>query len=94
MNEWQLLSRCLVIGMTAICLAITISFCDAKGPSSTITNLQAFTYKSNNSVNTYLSVYLNNRITSFYIGKASLFRTKNFNMQTRGEQVIIPVMTS
>ncbi|OQP59915.1 hypothetical protein A3860_35990 [Niastella vici] len=94
MNEWQLLSRCLVIGMTAICFAATISFCVAKGPSSTIINPEAFTYKSNNSGNTYLSVCLNNRITSFYIGKTSLFRTKNFNVLTRGRQVIIPVLTS
>lgn len=94
MNEWQLLSRCLVIGMTAICFATTISFCIAKGPSSTNTNLQAFTYESNVSGNTYLSVYLNNRITSIYIGRTSLFRTKNFNTLTRRRQVFISALHS
>lgn len=94
MNEWQLLTRCLVIGMTAICIAATITFCVAKGPSSTITNLQAFTYESNYSRNIYLSVYQNKRITSFYIGRTSLFHTKQFNTLTSGRQVIIPALTS
>ena len=94
MNVWQLTSRCLVIGMTIISFAATISFCVAKGPSSTTTDLRAFTYESDYSGNTYLSVYLNNRITSFYIGKTSLFRTKNFNTLTGARRVIIPALTS
>jgi hypothetical protein len=70
MNEWHLISLCLVIGMIIASCAVMIFFYAAKVFTATC-HLSAFSFNTNNSASgkIFLSIYCNNRNTSLCIGK-------------------------
>lgn len=92
----QLLSLCLVIGMTTLSYAVTLSMSAAKGIPSTfsvIHSTKVISYFSGTG-NTFLSINSNTTTTTFCIGIKSMFENKQAPLLTGYQRQQIPGITS
>ena len=92
----QLLSLCLVIGMTTLSYAVTLSMGAAKGTPSTfsvIHSTKIISYISG-SGNTFLSINNNTTTTTSCIGIKSMFENKQQPLLTGYQRQQIPGIIS
>jgi hypothetical protein len=92
----QLLSLCLVIGMTTLSYAVTLSMGAAKETLSTFSVIHATKIISSisGSGNTFLSINSNTTTTASSIGNKSMFENKQATLLTGYQRQQIPEITS